>query len=85
MLQQKSKLSSLAATDKETVGVMISGQFCASRADSCGSQTLRQTPCRSLAAPIGIGIEGQVHRAPLATTFVVSTQLAELQRIQVRP
>jgi hypothetical protein len=74
---------STAATDKEAVGIVTSGQFDAPRVDSCGSQTLRQTLCRFLAASIGIGIEGQVQPATLATALVARTQLAELQPIQV--
>jgi hypothetical protein len=38
---------------------------------------------RLLTTAVGIGIEGKVHRARPALTLVVSTQLAELQRIRV--
>jgi hypothetical protein len=77
------KLVSVAAADKETVGVVTSGQFYTPCGDSFSSQTLRQALRRFLATAVGIGIQGQVDCATLAAAPVVSTQLAELQRIQV--
>ena len=78
-LQQLLKLVSIAALNKEAVGILSGGQGYAPSSHSLSPETPRHSLSRLLAALVRVGIESQIDGPPAIA------QLLELSRVEVVP